>query len=93
MALNENMAKAYLLKEDFTRFYACMSEEEAKEFLKGMAGTVSGERPRSFSETGEATQTVGRRDSCLLPLSHHQWDIGRDQQQNQGLEKTELWVP
>jgi len=34
MALNKNLHKAYLLKEDFDDFYACENREEAEAFLK-----------------------------------------------------------
>ncbi len=34
MELNKNMDKAYILKEDFERFYACETVEEAEEFMK-----------------------------------------------------------
>lgn len=37
MALNRNLHKAYLLKEDFDDFYACSSKEEAQVFLKEWA--------------------------------------------------------
>lgn len=33
MAVNKNLQKAYLLKEDFPAFYACQSREEAEHFL------------------------------------------------------------
>jgi len=34
MALNKNLHKAYLLKEDFADFYACDTRDEAQAFLK-----------------------------------------------------------
>ncbi len=34
MALNENLQKAYLLKEDFEALYSCETEQEAQDFLE-----------------------------------------------------------
>lgn len=35
MAINQYLQKAYLLKEDFTDFYACLDRDDANKFLKG----------------------------------------------------------
>jgi len=34
MAMNRNLHKAYLLKEDFAEFYACQNHDEAEAFLR-----------------------------------------------------------
>jgi transposase len=38
MAINKNLQRAYLLKEDFEEFYTCETRDEAEQFLKQWTG-------------------------------------------------------
>lgn len=69
MALNKNLHKAYLLKEDFAEFYACPSREEAQAFLEQWAHRCKQGNLAPFARL--ARRLTRWKEGILAYLKHH----------------------
>lgn len=68
MAVNRNLQRAYLLKEDFEEFYACETRDEAEQFLKEWSGRC---KRTSLHPFHQLAQRLNRWKDGILAYFEH----------------------